>query len=175
MQQLLPGQKEHSRSEYSSECKCSRSIPLDLKGLLLVGLVFAGVLHAGTYAQHHIDVIHPGALYFLHFHAAILTPFQTAIWQQQMKQKLDADPFGHDVSTHKRLRWLGHTARMLQDRMPFQCMFRQSPGTKARGKPRDIWQTTVYKDPTSIHVQYKWVTIAQDQTISRQLIAAVRT
>ena len=29
-------------------------------------------------------------------------------------------------------------------------------GAKARGKPRDTWQTTVYKDVTSLHAQFKW-------------------
>ena len=68
------------------------------------------------------------------------------------------------VITHRTLRWLGHTARMAQDRLPFQCIFGQSPGTRARGKPANSWQTTVYKDLISLHAQFKWFRIAQDQT-----------
>ena len=43
---------------------------------------------------------------------------------------------------------------LAQDRLPFQCMFGRSPGTKARGEPRDTWQTTVYKDLISFHAQF---------------------
>ena len=79
------------------------------------------------------------------------------------------------VVTHRRLRWLGHTARMSQDRLPYQCMFGQLSGTQAKGKPRDTWQSTVYKDLSALHAQYSWFRLAHDRTGWRQLIAPVRT
>ena len=48
-------------------------------------------------------------------------------------------------------------------RLPFQRMFGQSLGAKARGKPGDTQQTTVYTDLTSLRAQYKWFRLAQDQ------------
>ena len=80
-----------------------------------------------------------------------------------------------EVITHRRLRWLGHTARMSHDRLPFQCMFGQLQGVKPRGKPRDSWQTLAYKDLSTLHVQFKWFRLAKDRTGWRQLIAPVRT
>lgn len=53
-------------------------------------------------------------------------------------------------------------------KLPFECMLGQPPGTKARGTPRDIWQTKVYRDFTSLHAQHNWFRIAQDQTGWRQ-------
>ena len=79
------------------------------------------------------------------------------------------------VVTHRRLRWLGHTARMSQDRLPFQCMFGQLSGTKVKGKPRDTWQSIVYKDLSALRIQFNWFRSAQDRTGWRQLIASVRT
>ena len=68
------------------------------------------------------------------------------------------------VVAHRRLRWLGHTARMSQDRLPYQCMFGQLSGTQAQGKPRDTWQSTVYKDLSTLHVQYSWFRLAHGRT-----------
>ena len=77
------------------------------------------------------------------------------------------------VVAHRRLGWLGHTARMTQDRLPYQCTFGQLSGTRAKGKIRDTWQSTVYKDLSVLHVQYNWFRLAHDQTGWRQLIASV--
>ena len=54
-------------------------------------------------------------------------------------------------------------------------MFGGPPGTKARGKPRDFWQTNVYKELTLLHAPFKFFRIAQDQTGWTQLIAPVCT
>ena len=35
-------------------------------------------------------------------------------------------------------------------------------GTQAKGKPRDTWQSTVYKDLSTLHVQYNWFRLAYD-------------
>ena len=64
---------------------------------------------------------------------------------------------------HTWLRWLGHTARMSQDRLPYQCMFGQLSGTQAKGKPRDTWQSTVYRDLSTLHIQYSWFRLAHDR------------
>ena len=53
--------------------------------------------------------------------------------------------------------------------------FGQLSGTQAKGKPRDTWQSTVYKDLSALHVQYSWFRSAHDQTGWRQFIASVRT
>ena len=84
-------------------------------------------------------------------------------------------PSLEQVVTHRRLRWLGHTARMSQNRLPYQCMFGQLSGNRAKGKPRDTWQSTVYKDLSTLRIQYNWFRLAHDRTGWRQLIASVRT
>ena len=74
------------------------------------------------------------------------------------------------ASINEGARWLGHTARMSQDRVPYQCMFGQLSGTQAKGKPRDTWQSIVYKDLSTLHVQYNRFRLAHDRTGWRQLI-----
>ena len=46
----------------------------------------------------------------------------------------------------RRLRWLGHVARMPQDRLPFIVLFGQLPGPGVQGRPRETWKSIVGKD-----------------------------
>ena len=68
-----------------------------------------------------------------------------------------------------RLRWLGHTARMPQSRLPFRCMFGQLPSVRTEGKPRDSWQSLAYHDQCVLYIQYEWHKPAMDQTGWRPL------
>ena len=57
----------------------------------------------------------------------------------------------------------------------YQCMFGQLLGSQAKGKPRDTLQSSVYKDLSTLHVQYDWFRLAHDRSGWRQLVAPVRT
>ena len=46
---------------------------------------------------------------------------------------------------------------------------------KAMGNPKDTWQTAVYNSLSSLHVQYKSCSLAQDRTGWTQLLPPVRT
>lgn len=74
----------------------------------------------------------------------------------------------------RRLRWLGHVARMSDDRHPVQVLFGQLIGPGVRGRPRESWRSNVCRDVTALKVA-SWYRIAQDRLAWRQLIASVRT
>ena len=75
----------------------------------------------------------------------------------------------------RRLRWLGHVARMPGERLPVQVLFGQLSGPGVKGRPRDSWRTVVHKDLSTLKVGWKWHKLAQDRQAWRQLIATVRT
>ena len=64
---------------------------------------------------------------------------------------------------------------MSQDRLCYQCVFGQLSDTQAKGKSRGTWQSTVYKDLSTLHVQHSWFRLAHDKNGWRQLIAPVHT
>ena len=75
----------------------------------------------------------------------------------------------------RRLRWLGHVARMSDERLPVQVLFGQLSGPGVKGCPRDSWRTVVRKDLSNFKVGLKWYELAQNRRAWRQLIATVRT
>ena len=50
------------------------------------------------------------------------------------------------ISGEVRFRWLGHVARMPQDRLPFIVLFGQLPGPGVQGRPRETWKSIEGKD-----------------------------
>ena len=52
----------------------------------------------------------------------------------------------------RRLRWLGHVARMPDERLPVQVLFGQLSGPGVKGRPRDSWRTVVHKDLSALKV-----------------------
>ena len=74
----------------------------------------------------------------------------------------------------RRLKWLGHVARMPDDRQPVQVLFGQLIGPGVRGRPRESWRSIVCRDLTALKVA-NWYRTAQDRLAWRQLVASVRT
>ena len=72
----------------------------------------------------------------------------------------------------RRLKWLGHVARMPDDRQPVQVLFGQLTG--ARGRPRESRRSIVCTDLTALKVA-NWYRTAQDRLAWRQLVASVGT
>ena len=74
----------------------------------------------------------------------------------------------------RHLRWLGHVARMSDDRQPVQVLFGELIGPGVRGRPQESWRSIVCRDLTALKVA-SWYSTAQDGVAWRQLVASVRT
>ena len=63
----------------------------------------------------------------------------------------------------RQLRWLGHVARVPDERLPVQVLFGQLSGPGVKGRPRDSWRTVVHKDLSTLKVGLKWYKLAQNR------------
>ena len=75
----------------------------------------------------------------------------------------------------RRLKWLGHVARMSEDRLPQKLLFGRVEGTGPRGRPMDTWNKIACNDLGGLRAAYSWYRIVSDRPAWRRLIAPVRT
>ena len=62
----------------------------------------------------------------------------------------------------QRMRWLGHSFRMPDERLPKQLLWAQRPGTRPRGKPPKRWrEDTASQDVRSMGLANSWQRVAQ--------------
>jgi hypothetical protein len=63
-----------------------------------------------------------------------------------------------------RLRWLGHMAGMVDNRLPKKLFIWEGPHTKRpRGQPRIMWKDEVYKDARRLDKNWKGVINDREQ------------
>ena len=77
--------------------------------------------------------------------------------------------------SYRRLSWLGHIARMSEDRLPLKVLFCQLQGTAPRGRPRESWKSVVLTDLAKLNLSSDWFQLSSDRLAWRQLIESVRT
>ena len=75
-----------------------------------------------------------------------------------------------DLLRYRRLRWLGHVARMERTRMPLQMMFSTIAGNGARGRPLKKWNDYVREDLDAIGHAYDWWKKCKDREEWRNII-----
>ena len=68
-----------------------------------------------------------------------------------------------DIVKYRRLRWLGHVARMENDRLPKMMMFSTLEGAGKRGRPIRSWNDYVRKDLDSLGMSLTWWKRCQDR------------
>ena len=87
-------------------------------------------------------------------------------WEQRISSASVREQWG-DVETieiklvRRRLEWLGHLARMPDDRLPKKCLFGWLPQTRPCGGPRRRWRDVVKKDLKTVGLGDKWYGDAQ--------------
>ena len=91
-----------------------------------------------------------------------------SLWQKKTNQEImglcGMEAIGALIS-YRRLRWLGHMARMADDRLPKQLLFggialQSKPSV---GRPPKCWQDYVREDLARLQMPYNWYKLAQDR------------
>ena len=103
-------------------------------------------------------------------HQCIRSILGVSRWDQQLKHITNADirqRWGDigtvsDVLRKRRLQWLGHVARMPEDRLPVRLLFGWLPSTRPAHGPRLRWKDRVSSDLQKLHAQ-NWFEAAQNQ------------
>ena len=75
----------------------------------------------------------------------------------------------------KRLRWLGHTFRMPNDRLPEKLLFGQVKGTRTSGRPRLIYNDVASSDCHECRISYRPYKDAQNRLLWRDKACPART
>ncbi len=68
-----------------------------------------------------------------------------------------------DIVKYRRLRWLGHVARMENDRLPKMLLFSSLEGAGKRGRPIKSWNDYVRKDLGNLGLALTWWRRCQDR------------
>ena len=73
-----------------------------------------------------------------------------------------------------RLRWIGHVARMDENRMPRKVLYRNFDINRARGRPRKRWMNDVEKDAVKLGIG-SWRSSAENRQQWRQVVESTKT
>ena len=65
--------------------------------------------------------------------------------------------------SHRRLRWLGHLARMPDESLPERVLFGHMDGAGQRGNSHKQWVDYVREDLQIAGLSYTWWRISQDR------------
>ena len=68
-----------------------------------------------------------------------------------------------NIVSHRRLRWLGHLARMPDERLPKRVLFGHMDGSGLRGKSQQQWVDYVGEDLQIAGLSYTWWKKSQDR------------
>ena len=68
-----------------------------------------------------------------------------------------------NIVSHMRLRWLGHLARMPDERLPKRVLFGHMDGSGLRGKSQKQWVNYVREDLQIAGLSYTWWKKSQDR------------
>ena len=74
----------------------------------------------------------------------------------------------------RRLRWVGHVARMEEGRSAFKILTDKPTGKRSLGRPRRRWEDNIRMDLEEIGLNAcNWVDSAQDRDYWRALVNAI--
>ena len=73
-----------------------------------------------------------------------------------------------------RMRWVGHVARMGEDRGLYRVLVGKPEGRRPLGRPRRRWVDNIKMDIQDVGYGYMdWIGLAQDRDRWRRLVSAV--
>jgi len=78
------------------------------------------------------------------------------------------------VLKSRRMRWVGHVARMGEERGAYRVLVGKPEGRRPPGRPRRRWVNTIRMDLQDVGCGYMdWIGLAQDRNRWRKLVSAV--
>ena len=78
------------------------------------------------------------------------------------------------VIKSRRMRWVGHVARMVEERGMYRVLVRKPEGRRPLGRPRRRWVDNIRVDLQEVGCGYMdWIGLAQDRDRWRMLVSAV--
>ena len=87
---------------------------------------------------------------------------------------LNCSPNMVQVIKSRRMRWVGHVARMGEERGVYRVLVGKPEGKKPLGRPRRRWVDNIRMDLREVECGYmEWIGLAQDRDSWRTLVSAV--
>ena len=78
------------------------------------------------------------------------------------------------VIKSRRMRWVGHVARMGEERGLYGVLLGKPEGRRPLGRPRHRWVDNIRMDLQEVGCEYMdWIGLAQDRDKWRTLVSAV--
>jgi len=78
------------------------------------------------------------------------------------------------VIKSRRMRWVGHVARMEERRSVYRVLVGKPEGKRALGRPRLRWEDNIKMDFQEVECECMyWIELAQDRDRWRELVTAV--
>jgi len=101
----------------------------------------------------------------------------TGEWRRMHNEELSdlySSPNIVRVITSRRMRWVGHVARMGEDRGVYRVLVGKPEGKRPLGRPRRRWVNNIRMDLQEVGCGYvDWIGLAQDRDRWRTLVSAV--
>ena len=151
---------------------CS-ALSLDIKRMVYRSVVLSVLLYGSetwtikARQLHRLNIFHRSCV------RAILVVSRTAQCVERLTNIELARRFGmsEDMAVllrQRRMRWLGHMARMDDDRAPKCVLFGELPATRPRHGPKRRWRDIVLNDLERLGVDKTWCGLAQVRNQWRQ-------
>jgi len=78
------------------------------------------------------------------------------------------------VIKSRRMRWVGHVARIAEERGVYRVLVGKPEGKRPLGRPRRRWVDNIRMDLQEVGCEYKdWIGLSQDRERWRTLVSAV--
>jgi len=101
----------------------------------------------------------------------------TGEWRRLHKEKLNylySSPNIVRVIKWRRIRWAGHVARVVEERVMYRVLVGKPEGRRPLGTPRHKWVENTKTDLQEVGCGYMdWIGLAQDRDRLRTLMSAV--
>jgi hypothetical protein len=78
------------------------------------------------------------------------------------------------VAKSRRMRWVGHVARMGEERSVHRVLAGKPEGKKLLGRPRRRWEDNIKMDLQKVGGAVDWIELAQDRDKWRALVNKVK-
>jgi len=95
-------------------------------------------------------------------------------WHNEELNDLYSSPNIVRVIKSRRMRWVGHVARMGEERVVYRILVGKPEGRRPLGRPRRRWVDNIMVDLQEVGCVYMdWFGLAQDRDRWRTLVSAV--